>query len=244
MSDRSKGLLVALALSFAACTTTAAQHNAGLSPAHPLYDILEQPGQAATFSPGALLKAPWAFPLTLEHPQKAAENVSNCHQLLELIEQGYRHQQPSEFGLVQAYHSICKATKDSEALQPYRHNHLPQPLFSESFPVQAPADFMVAISDSQRKLAKQSSSWQAASPIREHRLQSPHEAVYISEQGAIQHLFLVATGDYNGDQVADAIVYMESALEAGSYATSRYLIITRDGPEAPITVVKSVWPGG
>lgn len=107
----------------------------------------------------------------------------------------------------------------------------------------APAELAVAISDSQQAAMERIRSWQEFSPLKDYDSRSPFEATDVTEDGAIQHVFLLATGDFNCVGNRDAILYLESALEQGSYGTARYLVVTWEEADGPIQPLKHTWPG-
>lgn len=236
-------LLVTGALLMPACSSTASEQPAEISPEHPLLGMLEAQPSAASLSADTLLSARWQFPLTLAKAGNDEVTVETCKALLDAQEEGFGPSQPSEHGLVQANLALCQGTADIQTLEPATSNYLPEPLLGPRFPMIAPAELAVAISDSEQEKAEQSQNWQGFSAIKDYESTGPDVATYVTEDGAIQRVFLLATGDFNGDNVRDAILYLESALEAGSYSTARYLVITRETADEPMEVLKSVWPG-
>lgn len=235
--------LTACALLLSACSSIASQQPPELSPEHPILGMLETPLSQNTLTAEALMSARWQFPLTLAKSGTDQMSVENCNALLGAYEKDFGPSQPSEFGLVQANLALCLATADIQNLEPSANDYLPDPLLGPRFPMTAPAELAVAISDSQRDRAKESHTWQEFSALKDYQSRSPYDATYVTEDGAIQRVFLVATGDFNGDDSRDAILYLESALEQGSYGTTRYLIVTREEADGPMRVLKQVWPG-
>lgn len=242
MMPAHRSFLLAAALMLSACSSAAQQPQA-LSPEHPMLATLEPVPSLDEVTADGLMSARWQFPLMLTKSGGDSRSVESCRALLEAHNDGFGPAQPSDYGLVQANLALCLATEDSGALKPSINNHLPAPLLGPHFPEIAPAELAVAISDYQRARVKESSSWQDFSAIREYQFRSPYEATYVTEDGAIQRVYLVATGDFNDDGARDAILYLESALEEGTYGTARYLIVTREEDGGPMRVLKSVWPG-
>lgn len=238
-----KTFLTAGTLLLSACSTIASEKPPELSPEHPLLGMMENQLPQNALTSEALLSAQWQFSLTLTKPGTNQVTVESCNALLDAHDNDFRPSQPSDYGLVQANLALCLATADSQRLEASTSNHLPEPLLGPRFPMTAPAELAVVISDSQRAAVKESLTWQEFSPLKDYRSQSAYEATYVTDDGAIQRVFLVGTGDFNDDGNRDAILYLESALEQGSYGTARYLVITRERADGPMTVLKAIWPG-
>ncbi len=185
-------LLVTGALLMSACSSTASEQPAELSPEHPLLGMLETQPSSTSLSADTLLSARWQFPLTLAKAENDKVTVETCNALLDAHEEGFGPSQPSEHGLVQANLALCQATADSQTLEPSTDNYLPEPLLGPRFPMIAPAELAVAISDSEQEKVKQSQNWQEFSAIKDYQSTGPYEATYITEDGAIQRVFLLA----------------------------------------------------
>lgn len=221
-----------------ACSSMATQPPE-INPEHPLLGMLQAQPAPASLSATTLLSLHWAFPLALKKNTDEVRNVESCDALLDATLEGFGPSQPSEHGLIQANVALCQATAESQNLKASSQSFLPNPLLGPNFPEIAPAELAIAISNSDQKRNKQSSSWQEFSGAMDYQSAGPFEATYTTEDGAIQRVFLLGTGDINDDGIRDAILYLESALTTGSYSAARYLIITRNDDDGPMRVLEN-----
>lgn len=233
-----KSLLPLVGLALVGCSTTTAQNPATLSPEHPIPVPETEEGAPADWAQ-AQLAWQWEYPAPLVHDYETDRKAHNCNELLTLTADGYQARNQFEQPFLQARTTICEAVKASGNLSGFDQSFLDNSLLQEDLPYQAPAEFALAISGSTQQRVTESTTWAEVETPAGHEPVSNFEAVYRGQGGSIQRLTVLARGDYDGDGLEDAILYLRDGVEGGSYAHARYLIVTRLEEGAVLTLLPS-----
>ena len=231
-------LLPALSLALVACSTTTERNPATLSPAHP-FPVADTEADAPAEWAQAQLAWQWDYPAPLIHDHDDDRQAHNCLELLTLTANGYQARNPFERPFLQARTTLCQAVRASGELSGFEQSFLGDSMLPADLPYRAPAEMALAISGDAQQRVRQSDTWAEVEAPANHEPVSNYEAVYRGQHGAIQRLTVLARGDYNGDGVEDAIVYMMNGVDGGSYAHARYLVVTRLAEGAPLALVPS-----
>lgn len=233
-----KSLLPLIGLVLVGCSTTTARNPATLSPEHPIPVPETEEGAPADWAQ-AQLAWQWDYPAPLIHDHQDDRKAHNCLELLTLAADGYKARNLFEQPFLQARTTICEAVKVSGNLSGFDQSFLGNSLLHQDLPYQAPAEFALAVSDSSQQRVDESDTWADVETPAGHEPVSNYEAVYRGQGGSVQRLTVLARGDYNGDGLEDAILYLRDGVEGGSYARARYLIVTRLEEDAPLALLPS-----
>ena len=229
-----KSLLPLLGLALVGCTTT--NNPATLSPEHPIPVTDADDGAPADWAQ-AQLAWEWEFPAPLVHPYEDPREARNCLELMDLTARGFEARHLFEQPFLQARATLCQAGRASARLDGYDRSCREPLLLDRSLPQEAPAALAMAISDSTRDKVMASKTWAEVEALADYEPVSRYEAVYHGQGGSVQRLKVLARGDYNGDGVEDAVLYLTDGVEGGSYAHARYLVVTRLAQDAPLTLL-------
>lgn len=219
-------LLPALSLALVACSTTTERSPATLSPGHPI-PVADPEADGPAEWAQAQLAWQWDYPAPLIHDYDEDREAHNCLELLTLAANGYQARNPFEHPFLQARTTLCQAVQASADLSGFEQSFLEDSLLGEELPQTAPAELALAISNHTRRRVSQSVTWAQVEAPASHEPVSNYEAVYRGQDGSVQRLTVLARGDYNGDGVEDAILYLIDGVDGGSYAHARYLVVTR-----------------
>ncbi|MFC4259812.1 hypothetical protein ACFOZ5_12300 [Marinobacter lacisalsi] len=233
-----KSLLPVIGLALAGCSTTTARNPATLSPEHPIPVPETEEGAPADWAQ-AQLAWQWDYPAPLIHDYQQDRQAHNCLELLTLTASGYKARNPFEQPFLQARTTICEAVKVTGNLSGFDQSFLGSTLLQQDLPYKAPAEFALAISGSSEQRVSESDTWAEVEVPAGHEPVSNYEAVYRGRDGSVQRLTVLARGDYNGDGLEDAVLYLRDGVDGGSYAHARYLVVTRLEEGAPLTLLPS-----
>lgn len=229
-----KSLLPFLGLALVACTTT--KNPATLSPEHPIPVPAAEQGAPDDWAQ-AQLAWEWEYPAPLVHAYEDDRAAGNCLELMALTARGYEARNLFEQPFLQARTTLCQAVRASARLAGFDRSFLGPSLLDPDLPLEAPAEFALAISDETRRFAQSRKTWAEVEMPAGFEPISNYEAVYRGQDGSVQRLRVLARGDYNGDGLEDAIVYLTDGVDGGSYAHARYLIVTRLAQGAPLSLL-------
>ncbi|MFL1407060.1 hypothetical protein ACJO2E_17100 [Marinobacter sp. M1N3S26] len=232
-----KLLLPFLGLALVACTTT--KNPATLSPEHPIPVPEAEEGVPADWA-RAQLAWEWEYPAPLVHAYEDNREAGNCLELMALTARGYEARNLFEQPFLQARTTLCQAVRASANLAGFDRSFLEPSLLDRNLPVEAPAEFALAISGDTQRRAQARETWAEVETPAGFEPVSNYEAVYRGQDGSVQRLRVLARGDYNGDGLEDAILYLTEGVDGGSYAHARYLIVTRLAQDAPLSLLSPV----
>lgn len=232
-----KSLLPFLGLALVACTTT--KNPATLSPEHPI-PVPETEQGAPDDWAQAQLAWEWEYPAPLVHAYEDDREAGNCLELMALTTRGYEARNLFEQPFLQARTALCQAVRASASLTGFDRSFLEPSLLDRELPMAAPAEFALAISSDTRQRVRAMETWAGVETPAGFEPVSNYEAVYRGQDGSVQRLRVLARGDYNGDGLEDAIVYLTDGVDGGSYSHARYLIVTRLAQDAPLSLLSPV----
>ncbi|GAP73768.1 hypothetical protein W04_0279 [Pseudoalteromonas sp. SW0106-04] len=184
----------------------------------------------------ALASGKWFFSYPLINDSGKSTEIASCEQLKQAQAQGFKGEDFSMQGAIEALELICNTW---QAMAKLEASHTSWINFTHSKEVaeELPAEFALAISNDTVERVAQSEHWSDVTTIKKVEPVNEDQAVYYDTDGSIQRLTLMAQGDYNGDGIEDAIFYMENGVDGGSYSSVNTYIVTRLQQGAPITLL-------
>lgn len=174
-----------------------------------------------------LYKRSWENALDLLHPEAGRVSVTNCHETLSLLEEGYTPSGFLEHGKIplgaieRGRINACYLLKDVASMQPYENNYLNEDAgfvssgrgLTSSFPDYAPS-FIANINHPGRAILEEGRTWREVDDIVNvdemmRSTDSPYRITVYTDDGfywARNVLYLEHLGDYNDDGYADAVI--------------------------------------
>ncbi len=142
----------------------------------------------------------------------------------------------------------CQALAAVAMVRPARQSLLPTAPethgLAAALEAGAPASFYLAISDDSQLEVQRAQ--EAALTLKQfrpdtHFRQATADTVRIDVDDTIQDVQLLARGDFNADGIEDWLLRIDSRVAQGSYGTSSLWLITSQGADRPLSVLKR-WP--
>ncbi len=185
------------------------------------------------------LVALWEYPLELRRVsgQRQTAVITNCQSYFDLTRQGFTST-PIKYQLVLG--ADCHALRALRQATPARRTHLAGFHLKEAVLNDLPPDLSLVISnDDARKVAaanQKGLSWREFEPIKRITLEKG-QAMRVEGDGWGVRITVYAFGDFTADGLEDLLVKTDAWLQAGSYATTRLLLLTRRQAGARLDLV-------
>ncbi|WKE64621.1 hypothetical protein PVT67_13210 [Gallaecimonas kandeliae] len=186
----------------------------------------------------ALQSAKWDFSFDLYQDGKKKMTVDNCQALIAALKKGMKGEDDPSNQHIFGTDLNCRVNEELLKLGEAQGSFVRGLPLDESFARLAPAALGMQISNEDKAKAKSAKSWNAFSQIKKVDKINDHEAVFYDGSGGIQHLSVLATGDYNGDGIEDLVVNLNNSVEGGSFDASYAFILTRRSKNAPLELLK------
>jgi hypothetical protein len=175
------------------------------------------------------LAARWDCPLEVRRVsgKRGTAVITNCLSYFDLTRQGFEST-PIKYQLVLG--ADCHALRALNQAIPAQRSHLAGFQLDAEAISDMPPDLSLVISkDDARKVEaanRKGLSWQEFEPIR--RI-TPEKgpAVRVEGDGWGVRIVVYAFGDFNADGLEDMLLKTDGWLQAGTYATTRLLVLTR-----------------
>lgn len=188
----------------------------------------------------AMQEKTWDFATDLKHNKLGTKAVSNCLTLKKLLSEGFTAVSERDNSFVGAQSAICSMWEQMGKFKPYNTSFMSELTFNKDFATLAPARLALLISNEQIANAKNATSWNEASNIKEVKSLSEENAIFYDDSGSIQRLTLMAKGDYNSDGFEDRLLYMENSVEGGSYSSTKIYVVTRLTADGSLSLLKEI----
>ena len=188
----------------------------------------------------ALLDKPWEYPVKLIHLRtKEVFSADRCSQILPAITklETYR---PSEFTPFSKQAVMCVAAESIAKARPAQYSFLSSFKLDADFPLHAPKNLALVISDSEWKRVLQNKkivSWADVETVKFVSKKDEYQAKY-DLSGAYQNVSLIARGDFNHDNVEDILLYAKAHVVGGSYVSYRLFWLTKTDENSPLALIR------
>ncbi len=192
----------------------------------------------------ALLDKPWYSPFKLENVQtKRVFNADRCNQILPTITQLWTHQ-ASETNPYAELAAMCVAAYSIANARPAQYSALSDFRLDADFPLHAPKNlaFFMSSTEKQRILQNETIvNWAQVEKMKFISKGDQHQARY-ELVGAYQKATLIARGDFNYDGAEDLLLFVQSYVVDGTYASFRLFWLTKTNADSPLTLIKEYPP--
>lgn len=189
-----------------------------------------------------ILNTAWGGPQTLIKPDNSTTAVDTCQTLTHAIDSGYKPTTEFYGKYIYWRHDHCKAVSYISQMKNFSTSYIHDLTLDASFPAVAPPALALIISDDDIRKAHQVATWSAMSEITRIDITDATQSTYYDASGSIQKVTVMARGDYNDDHIEDILLFVDNSVEGGSYESQDAFILTRTGPGAPLTLLKSLHP--
>ena len=187
-----------------------------------------------------LQQAKWSSENELVNTKSEKITVSNCVDLVNGVNNGYKASSYREQESVNALYLDCDTLQETIKLSDYSISYLNGVKLDKYFTTIAPADFAMIISKDDIKKAKAATNWEAMSKIQKIEIKNEEQTIFYDSSDGMQKISLLAKGDYNDDAIEDRFLYIENNLISGSYSTVQAFVITRLEKDGPIKILKKL----
>lgn len=138
----------------------------------------------------------------------------------------------------------CQALVLVRDAQPAAVSHLRGLVFDDTLPDHLPWQVALIISGAEAArigAERPRATWREAlfEPLTEFSSCGPHCGRY-GDPAAVQSVWLVARGDFDGDGIEDMLLSSYDAVTGGSYRASRLLLLTRRTPDGRVELIREL----
>ncbi len=188
----------------------------------------------------ALLDKHWYMPFELVNLQtKEVFSADRCNQVLPTITQ-LETDKPYEFPPFIYLTAMCAAAESIAKARPAQYSFLSSFKLDADFPLHAPKNLALVISDSEWKRVLQNKkivSWADVETVKFVSKKDEYQAKY-DLSGAYQNVSLIARGDFNHDNIEDILLYAKAHVVGGSYVSYRLFWLTKTDENSPLTLIR------
>lgn len=197
----------------------------------------EQPNDYSQENTEKLYKTNFYEPIPLKNESIEAKN---CRDIQSVSEKDLA--KTSDFGTMKFYKVVCQSLSAIITAKNSKTSYLPNDLVSTNSHRLLPKDFIEFYSESQERDIRNNHDiifWADSEKITSIEKNGDNWFSFKSE-GQVQSLAELARGDFNGDGIEDALLYIRAAVIGGSHESDRSILVTKLDAEANVTTLKII----